>query len=38
MKNLWKWVALGLGIALLGLAIFAILVVAGIMEFGWSVL
>jgi hypothetical protein len=34
----WKWIALGLGIGLLALAIFTILVVSGIMEFGWSVL
>lgn len=38
MRNPWKWVALILGAALVVLAIFTILVVNGVMEFGLSVL
>jgi uncharacterized protein YpmS len=38
MRNPWKWVALILGAALIVLAIFTILVVNGVMEFGLSVL
>lgn len=37
MKNSWKWIAVGLGIALLGLLIFTVLVVNGIMELSMSV-
>jgi hypothetical protein len=36
MNNPWKWIAIGLGIALAALAIFAVLVVNGIMEFSLS--
>lgn len=34
----WKWVALLLGASLIILAIFTILLVNGVMEFGFSVL
>jgi len=36
MTNPWKWIAIGLGIALAALAIFTVLVVNGIMEFSLS--
>ena len=36
MNNVWKWIAIGLGIALIGLLIFTVLVVNGIMEFSLS--
>ena len=36
MNNTWKWIAIGLGIALAALAIFTILVVNGVMEFSLS--
>lgn len=38
MSNPWKWIAIALGIALVALAIFTILVVNGVMEFGFSLL
>jgi hypothetical protein len=38
MKNSWKWLALLLGVAFIALLIFTVLVINGIMEFGWSVL
>ena len=38
MNNPWKWIALVLGAALILLAIFTILVVNGVMDFGFSVL
>jgi len=38
MNNPWKWIALALGVALIVLAIFTILVVNGVMDFGFSVL
>jgi len=38
MNTPWKWIALGLGAALIILAIFTILVVNGVMDFGFSVL
>jgi hypothetical protein len=36
MKNPWKLIAIGLGIALVALAIFTVLVVNGVMEFSLS--
>ncbi len=36
MNNIWKWIAIGLGIAFVVLAIFTILVVNGVMEFSLS--
>jgi hypothetical protein len=36
MNNPWKWIAIGLGIALAALAIFTIFVVNGVMEFSLS--
>lgn len=36
MSNVWKWIAIGLGIALVALALFTILVVNGVMEFSLS--
>jgi hypothetical protein len=36
MNNPWKWIAIGMGVALAALAIFTILVVNGIMEFSLS--
>jgi hypothetical protein len=38
MKNPWKLIAIGLGIAFIALAVFTLLVVNGVMEFGFSVL
>lgn len=38
MKNSWKWLALILGAVFIVLLIFTVLVINGIMEFGWSVL
>jgi len=38
MNNPWKWIALGLGVALIVLAVFTILVVNGVMDFGFSVI
>ena len=38
MKTPWKWIAIGLGIAFVCLAIFTILVVNGIMDLGLSVM
>jgi len=38
MNNPWKWIALGLGVALIILVVFTILVVNGILDFGLSVL
>lgn len=38
MNNPWKWIALVLGAALILLAIFTVLVVNGVMGFGFSVL
>ncbi len=38
VSNPWKWIALVLGAALIILAIFTILVVSGVMDFGLSVL
>ena len=37
MNNAWKWIAAGLGIALLGLLIFTVLVINGVMELSLSV-
>lgn len=36
MKNPWKWIAAGLGIALAGLLIFTLLVINGVMELSLS--
>jgi hypothetical protein len=36
MKNPWKVIAIGLGVALVVLAIFTVLVVNGVMEFSLS--
>lgn len=38
MTNSWKWIALVLGVALIALAIFTVLVVNGVMEFGFTLL
>ncbi len=38
MNNPWKWIALVLGAALIVLAVFTILVVNGVMDFGFSVI
>lgn len=38
MNNPWKWLALGLGAALIILAVFTILVVYGVLDFGLSVI
>ena len=38
VNNPWKWIALSLGAALIALAIFTILVVNGVMDFGFSVI
>jgi hypothetical protein len=38
MNNPWKWIALGLGAALIVLAIFTVLVVNGVMNLGFSVI
>lgn len=36
MKNPWKVIAIGLGVALVALAIFVVLVVNGVMDFSLS--
>ncbi len=38
MNNPWKWFALALATALIVLAVFTVLVVNGILDFGLSVL
>jgi hypothetical protein len=38
MNNPWKWLALGLGAALIILAVFTILIVYGVLDFGLSVI
>ena len=38
MNNPWKWLALGLGAALIILAVFTILIVNGVLDFGLSVI
>ena len=38
MNLRWKWVALGLALALLLVTVFAVLLIRGIMDFGMSVL
>jgi hypothetical protein len=38
MNNPWKWIALSLGAALIALALFTILVVNGVLDFGLSML
>jgi hypothetical protein len=38
MNNPWKWLALGLGAALIILALFTLLIVNGVLDFGLSVI